>query len=331
MANLMNEYIKIIKSNMNQFVKICIDNRYIKGIADEFIDIYTEIRYYGLIDSRKGFSIKSSVLTDLKLKKDELVEKNKKDQKRVKIIELTYVFFDSCIALNEKKGKELDIEIGLILKLRKQHLDIDYTEEYKKSIYTLVEECNNKKIELLNLADTNKFYLKFSNYKTSDLKKVVIKYNIKFPEIYSNTVISKTFNSGVILEDKMFVEYNMITAQVIKDIEESIYTKQYVVEFPDTIFDKPQKLLRLLEIINHPAIQDRALLNINCDAIKKHREKLYDLIRNGYKIALNLDDKFEVNSANIQRLSMFQYILVDRKQSYYSELEKNKLRNLVEV
>jgi hypothetical protein len=181
------------------------------------------------------------------------------------------------------------------------------------------------------MVDSNKFYLKFSNYKTTNLKKVVVKYNIKFPTVFSNNAISKAFDSGVVLEDKMFVEYNMIAGQIIKDIEEGNYRKQYVVEFPESIFDKPQKLLRLLEIINHPSIQDRALLNINSNAITENRDKLYDLIRSGYKIALNLDENFEANSANIQRLSMFQYVLVDTKAKYYEELEKYRLRNLVEI
>lgn len=331
MINLMNEYIKIVKSNMNQLMKSFIDTRYVKGLADEFIDIYTEIRYFGLIEIRKGFTVKNSVLTELRKKKDELIEENKLDYKRQKIIELTYNFFDSCIALNEKNGEELKDEIELVFKLRKELLDIEYSNDYKQELYELVRDCTNKKLELLSMVDSNKFYLKFSNYKTTNLKKVVVKYNIKFPTVFSNNAISKVFDSGVVLEDKMFVEYNMIAGQIIKDIEEGNYRKQYVVEFPESIFDKPQKLLRLLEIINHPSIQDRALLNINSNAITENRDKLYDLIRSGYKIALNLDENFEANSANIQRLSMFQYVLVDTKAKYYEELEKYRLRNLVEI
>lgn len=331
MTNLMNDYIKIVKSNMNQFVKLCIENKYVKNIADEFIDIYCEIRYFGLIEAKKGFTVKNNILTELRQKKDDLIEESKKDPKRISIIELTYNFIDSCIALNEKKNEELDEEVSIILRLRKEHLGIEYSDDYKREIYNIVNECTKEKLKLLELVDSDKFYLKYSNYKTTNLKKVVIKYNIKFPDIYSNTSIAKAFNSGTILEDKMFVEYNMIAAQIIRDIEDSNYRKQYVIEFPDTIFDKPQKLARLLEIINNPSIQDRALLDINCSAIVSQRDKLYDLIRNGFKIALSLDDTFEPNSANIQRLSMFQYILIDKEAKYYQELEKYNLKNLVEV
>ena len=328
MQNLMNEYIKIVKFNMNKFMKSFLDNKYVKSISDEFIDTYTEIRYYGLIEVKKGFTVKNKILNELRNKRAELIEEFPEKEK---IIDLTYAFLDSCIGLNEITEDTLGEEIEQIIKLRKIHFFKEESNNYKNEIHKLVKECGKEKENLLKKTKSEKFFLKYSNYKTTNLKKVIVKHNIKFPTIYSKQAISKVFNNSVVAEDKMFVEYNMISAQVIKDIENAIYRKQYVVEFPESILDKPQKMARLLEIINHPSIQDRLMLNISYKIIIKYREKIYELLRNGYKIALTLDDTFVGNAADIQRLSMFQYILVNKNAEYYNQLVKSKLKNLVEI
>ena len=328
MQNLMNEYIKIVKSNMNKFMKVFLDNKYVKSISDEFIDTYTETRYYGLIEIKKGFTVKNKILNELRNKREELLEDF---YEKVKIIDLTYAFLDSCIALNEVKLESLEEEIEQVVKLRKIHLAKDEDNNYRNEIRKIVKENIKEKEDLLKRTDSEKFFLKYSNYKITNLKKVIVKHNIKFPAIYSKQAIDKIYNNSVVAEDKVFVEYNMISAQVIKDIENAIYRKQYVVEFPETILDKPQKMTRLLEIINHPSIQDRLMLNISYKTIIKYKEKLYEMLRNGYKVALTIDNSFEGNAADIQRLSLFQYVLVSKKSEYYNQLVKNKLKNLVEI
>ena len=328
MQNLMNDYIKIVKSNMNKFMKIFLDNKYVKSISDEFIETYTETRYYGLIEIKKGFTVKNKILNDLREKREELLEEFSEKEK---IIDLTYAFLDSCIALNETSLDLLDEEIEQVVKLRKIHFSKDDDNDYKNEIRKLVKDSMKEKENLLKKTNSEKFFLKYSNYKITNLKKVIVKHNIKFPAVYSKQAIDKIFNNSVVAEDKVFVEYNMISAQVIRDIENAIYRKQYVVEFPETILDKTQKMARLLEIINHPSIQDRLMLNISYKTIIKYRDKIYELLRNGYKIALTLDDSFEGNAADIQRLSLFQYVLVNKKSEYYNQLVKNKLKNLVEI
>lgn len=328
MQNLMSEYVKIVKSNMSKYIKSFVDNKYVKSISDEFIDTYTEIRYYGLIEVKKGFTVKNKILTELRKKKDELLADNPEKQKNIEII---YAFIDCAISLNEIEDKNIDEEIKQIVILRKEHLSKAKDEKYIEDIHSLVKNCEKEKEKLLKLAKTEKFNLKFSNCKISNLKRVKLKYNLKFPAIYSKDAIEKAFNTGIIAEDKIFVEYNLIAAQIIKDVQDGIYRKQYIVEFPDSILEKNQKLLRLLEILNHPSIQDRVMIELNYSAFVKNKEKIYELLKNGYKFALLLDDSFEISASEMQRLSMFQYVLVSRKHKCYDELVKNRQKNLLEI
>lgn len=328
MQNLMNEYIKIVKSNMNRYMKLLVENRYIKNLSDAFIDTYTEIRYYGLIEVKKGFTVKNKILAELRKKKEELLIENPEKEKNINLI---YVFLDSCISLNETKKENLEEEINQILNLRKEYSFEQDDIEYGREIQQLYKESERQKSELLDLTTSDKFFVKYSNCRTTNLKKVKLKYNLKFPSIYSRDIIIKAFNTGIVGEDKLFVEYNIVTAQIIRDIQNGVYRKQYILEFAETLLEKNQKLLRLLEILNHSSIQDRAIINITHAALEKNREKVYELLRNGYQIALTLDSTFEVTESNIQRLSLFQYIIVQRDFEKYNEIEKYKLKNIIEV
>lgn len=329
MINLMDEYMKSIKVNMTQFLKVCLETKYVKKIADDFIDKYLEIRYYGLIEAKKGLTVKNKLLTEFKKLKEELINE---DSKKTKNIELTYIFFDRCMAFNEKTDKEeiLD-EVNLTINLRKEHLGLNDENEFREKINHEIIEAELAKEKVLEKAESDKFYLRFSNFKTTTLKKVNLKYNIKFPSIYSNDSISKVFNSGTINEDKLFVEFYLIASQIIKDIEGANYRKQYVVDIVDSILEKPQKLARLMEIVRNSSIQDRLLLNINHDVLNKSKDEVYELLRSGYKIVLTVDDDFVIDEASIQRLGIYQYVLVDSTSKCYSELIKNKVKNLIEI
>ena len=44
----------------------------------------------------------------------------------------------------------------------------------------------------------------------------------------------------------------------------------------------------------------------------------------GYKFSLYLDETFKVNFTNIERLNMFEFVIVDINLDNYSEIMKNK-------
>ena len=327
MQNIMNEYIKITKNNMNQYMKLLIENRYIKNLSDSFIDIYTEIRYYGLIEVKKGLTVKNKISMELRKNRELLVQEN---PDKIKNIDLIYAFLDSCISLNETSEDNLENEIQQIITLRKQFAfqeNLYLSNEIKK----LYKECDKQRKELLKSTESEKFFLKYYTLKTSNFKKVKLKHNLKFPAIYSRDSINKAFNSGITAEDKLFVEYYLITAQIIKDIQNAIYRKMYLVEFTETILEKSQKLIRLLEIINHPSIQDRAIINITYNSFSKYKDKIYELLRKGFKFAITIDEAFEINDANMQRLTLFQYIFVNSEWEQYESFKRYKLKNIIEI
>ena len=60
---------------------------------------------------------------------------------------------------------------------------------------------------------------------------------------------------------------------------------------------------------------------------------IYELMRNGFKIAVILDSTVNTERTEIERLNIFSYILINKDASYYDDIMKNKkiLRNIIEI
>ena len=96
---------------------------------------------------------------------------------------------------------------------------------------------------------------------------------------------------------------------------------------------KKQKMNRLMKIINNLAIQDKISLKIRYEQFNKNKEQIYELMRNGFKIAVILDSTVNTERTEIERLNIFSYILINKDASYYDDIMKNKkiLRNIIEI
>ena len=62
----MNEYNKIIEDELEETLKFILYYKYNKQICDEFIDVYIENRYNGLVQNIAGLTVKSQFLAGLK-------------------------------------------------------------------------------------------------------------------------------------------------------------------------------------------------------------------------------------------------------------------------
>ena len=52
-------------------------------------------------------------------------------------------------------------------------------------------------------------------------------------------------------------------------------------------------------------------------------------MRKGYKIAIVMDDTFEVNAKNLQSLDMFKYVIVNKTFKDYEKIKDRK--NIIEI
>ena len=180
---------------------------------------------------------------------------------------------------------------------------------------------NEEKEKLLSRFETNQFFLKITNYKDkSNIYRVNIKHQLKFPMEYSEMAINKVFNMGITNEDKLTIEYYLIVVQIIKDIIKQNFKKQYIVEFAETLLEKPKKIKGLLNSIDNVAIQDKLILKIRHEHFIENKEKVYELMREGYRFSIILDNSFEVSYKNMENLKMFKYVILNKDSKQYGEV-----------
>ena len=247
--NLTNKYIELTKKQISEYLKLVFENKFSKKYYDVYMKKYIDIRYYNFYDYDTSTTLRRKILDNLRDLSEELAIDNIEDRD---IIEEMCIFFYYVLYFdNVIRSKDIEKTIEKIVKLRKRVLNKD-DELFEKELIRIVKEYKIQKEKLLEKFDSEEFFIKLTNYPQKlNVYRVNLKYKLKFPLVYSEFAINKAFNVGLINEDKLLIEYYLVTKKVLEDILKQNFTRQYVLEFTDKLLDKPNKLKNLLNIINN--------------------------------------------------------------------------------
>ena len=330
--NIMNEYLEIERRYISKYMKNILGYKYNKMICDELIKKYIDIRYYNFFSiESEGLTLRKKIMSELKKLETKLTEEYPEKQKEINISSLFFyyiLYFDNIIVT-----KNIDKKIGNIEKLREKVLN-KKDEQFKNELYEVISKWNKEKIEGFEKYESKEFELKITRFKDrKNIFNVRLNQNIKFPYIFSNLAVQRVFNTGIINEDKLYIEYYLISIKIIKDLIRQNFEKQYIAEFADSLFEKNKKIKGILNIINSSEIQEKLSLKLKYDKYLKFKNETHELLRNGFRIAIVLDESFEIEYSTIEKLDIFSYVLVNKNLKNYNEIIKNKniIKNLIEI
>lgn len=328
-TNVMEEYIKITKEELIELMKIVFERSYDKSIATRFIDCYIDIRFYNFYERDEQLSFRKNFLNALKEEENRLLKEFPEKRKVIEntgLINYYLLYFDKM-----SKRTNIKDNIEKLYKIRKKYLLKD-NEDFKQTFYNTLLNYTKIKEDFIKKFETNKFFLKFTSYENiKNVYRVNIRYNIKFPSIYSMQAIENAFNRGLIQEDKLFVEYYLLAIHVIEDIIKANFKKQNIAEFDVKLLKKQNKLKSLLNIINNPAIQDKINLKITYSEFCNNKEEIYNLMRNGYRFAVILDETFTPDYINIEKLQVFNFIIASKELRNYEKISAENLKNFITI
>lgn len=329
--NLTNKYIELTKKQISEYLKLVFENKFSKKYYDVYMKKYIDIRYYNFYDYDTSTTLRRKILDNLRDLSEELAIDNIEDRD---IIEEMCIFFYYVLYFdNVIRSKDIEKTIEKIAKLRKRVLNKD-DELFEKELIRTVKEYKIQKEKLLEKFDSEEFFIKLTNYPQKlNVYRVNLKYKLKFPLVYSEFAINKAFNVGLINEDKLLIEYYLVTKKVLEDILKQNFTRQYVLEFTDKLLDKPNKLKNLLNIINNTATKDKISIKIKYEFFIENKEKIYNLMRDGFKITIILDNSFKANYKTVETLRVFKYVIVNKDLKNYNEIIKYKknIKNIIEI
>ena len=316
--NNIDKYIKFIKDYLTEYFKLIVKDKYKKIVYNEMLNTYIDIRYFNKYD-KKYKQIEKNIEYYIQENLRTLIEE---DNKLVKNVNELYYFFWYLLYLdNTLEYDNLDKLIDKIIIDRKEKLDLN--DDITKELKGLVKESEKKKNNFFNeyLSDTFNLELKSTNIK--NVYNVLFSYNIKFPKIYSSYSINRVFKSDIISEDMCFIEYNLISKIVLDNILNKEYLKEYLVDFPFIITSKKEKTNRLLNIITNDLIRENVIIKVTYEYYTKYKSFISDLIKDGVKFAVIIDDTFDYEESSIIWLNIFTYIITNKDD--VTSFDKNKV------
>lgn len=330
-SNVMQEYIKMTQDEVISYIKLIFERSYSKKIALRYMNAYLNVRFYNFYPKDDNLTFRKNYLNAIKEEEANIVRAMPEKKKLIENMGLFFYY----ILYFDKISYRVDIDeiIEKLYKIRKKLLRKD-NEDFKENFRNTYEEYADKKEKFLKKFETEEFYLKVTDYEgANNANRVNLKYNIKFPMLYSTQAIENVFNSGLVAEDKLFVEYNLMSVEIIQDILKGNFKRQYIIEFNTNLFKKKRKLASLLNVINNSAVQDKVNLKITYKEFLQNKDNIYELMRDGFKFAVILDNSFEPEYANFERLNAFYYTIASKKLDYYDKVITNAsiIKRLIKI
>lgn len=330
--NIMAEYTEYTKKFLYELLQEYFKEQYDKELAKEYIETYMEARYnnYGGNENQRVFYRR--IYSALQKKESEL-EYNADEEKHQIIKNMLetfqYIFYIDFVRPLKIELKEF---ISQMYEKRITKFEMKRDGALKDNLYKMIKNFRDEKEKYLDSFNSEDFELVTTKYHLiKDVYKVELKYNFKLPYIFSSQAIEDVYNENIINEDKLLIEYLMLTVFNIRLILEGKFNTQYLVDFPMSLFDKTKKLEQALRIINDPAIQDKIKIKIKYRDFIIHRDEIYELMKGGYKFAVIIDDSFIISKEHIKKLTIFDYVLLSKKLEYFEEFQENAeaLENLI--
>lgn len=310
---VVEEYIEFSKKNILKYLKLILEKYYDKEIVECLVETYINIRYYNI--DQKTKNLEKNINYYLKQKVTEILDEKKAE--KIKIIFYTFkyiLYFD-----NVKEYDNLKNIIEEIVEYRKS-ISLE-NDEFKEEITKLIKENEKRKQKYLEAFKSDHFLLDQIKKNKKNVYFVELKNNIKFNKIYSSYSINKVYNSGLVNEQKDFIIYYQISIEILKNAIIGNFNQEYIVDFPLSILEKKQKTIRLFSIINNEMIKNSLILKFTYSSYLENKDQINEWIKEGYKVAIIIDEKYNYEEKQKMWLEIFNYIIVDQEKKGFFDDE----------
>ena len=319
-CNVIKEYAEFSKKNISKYYEMIMGKYYNKEIVNMFLNNYIDIRYYDLDIDKYSRNI-----TKINKKFKDIYENIAEEDKIT--AKFIYTLFDIIFYLDDVlEIDNIEKIFDLINKIRIEKLGID-EKEFINNFKEQYNKDKERKNKFINSIECEEFPVEYDYIYEQDVYNVEITHDIAIPKLYSKFAIDKVFNDGLISEDKLFIEYYIVSNKILKNIIAGDYNNKYLLEFNPNILKKKEKLTRLLNIIDNDLTKDVTSMKILYKDFIANKEKILELIHGGYKYSIVIDNTYD----NLEKLEpnffkIFEYIILNNKDKYQ---EFNDYNNII--
>ena len=308
--NMLEEYLKFEKNNITLFAKEILSEYFDENIFNPLLNAYVENRYYNYYNEN-DLTFDDNIMKRLEKEFLSLTEGLEKEVK-MKAIE-NYSVFNFILYYDGVLNIEDSVFFSLLKKYRMKLFNMD-DKLFQENISKFIFKTDKKREKFYTMFETKDFYLNETPTNKNNVIDIVLKYNIEFPKIYSDYAIDRVFESNTISEEKMFVEYQLITLKILKDIRACNFDVNYLIEFPSSLLENKDGLKSLLSSFCDDCFKNQSIFKIKYEDYCNHGNDIKEMIKDGYLLAIELEDEEEIEDLII--FNIFKYIIVDKDSKY---------------
>ena len=341
----MDTYLNFTEKKIKKYMKLIFSTYYDEELINEYLRTYVNARYYNIKNTDKparAFYLR--ILDELEYKEDILMQKCENEaeslddkQARLNLIHCVkevfgyILFFDNV--RNIENFKNIDSIREIIEKMMElviETLNVKFSDGFKEKLYKEIKSDMIQKDVFLDKFDTDEFNLEFDNSGLDEeFYYVNLKHDVKMPMQYSESAIDKVFEEGIIAEDKLQIEYILLSVISLRDIINGNFKDSYIAEFTSSLFKKKQKLNGILSLIGNQALQEKINLNIKYSDYIKNQKSVLEYTKKGYNFVITLDDTIK-SVEDVEKLKMFKLVIAPKDLVIYKEIKTdNSLKNVI--
>ena len=273
------------------------------SMRSSFVNYYVNCKYCGSDSDRKNIKELISGYYN------ELTKKFAKDENKLNIVNayIKCLYFISDVEDREKTNYDKEIK-----KLFRYNSDV--AKYMANDISNIMKYSNEFLKEILNNLDTKAFEIKYNRFDNQkNLYGVVLNHNISFNKVYSDYIVDKTYNQGIISEDKIAVLLNMLLCRIVFDLMRFDYCAKYFVYLPETLYSKDRKIDKIAAIIDSEYGKNHICFLTKSSNMLKNKDDIKRLRKRGYSFACILDKRIDYKNDDMGYFYMNDYYFVDRK------------------
>lgn len=315
--NVAKEYIEFSQKNITKYLRIILDKYYSRAIIDPLLEEYINIRYYNNED-KKYKNLEANINYYLKEKAKTLLE-DPTEEETFKIKSTFYLFkyilyLDNVLPYESLKEIVLEID-----EYRNETLWLNES-NFTDDFYKIVKENEKRKEKYLKSFNNEKLFIEVFPTSNKKVYKTKLKSTIKFNKIYSDYSLNKVYNEGIVNEQKTLIQYYQTSKLILENAIKGNFDINYLVDFPVSILKKEQKQNRLINIIDNELIKNNIIIRFKYSDYQENKEKINIWIKEGFQIAIEIDDNYNYDEASKIWLDIFKYIIIDKnKKNYFNQ------------
>ncbi len=168
---------------------------------------------------------------------------------------------------------------------------------------------------LFDKLESNEFKLDLS--KVPSIKNtyaVRLEHTINFNKVYSNYIVDKTYNEGIVAEDKFIVLFSLLLNIIAKDMIDSNFNRKYMVYIPSSLYEKEKKFERFLNLISNSYCKSHISILVSINDFLKNVELITKFKQEGYTFSIIYDSEVKILYENYGVLYIADYIFINKSE-----------------